>query len=866
LKCGVGWRAWVLALATTAAGADLGEAQRLSLSGHYTQCLALAQEGLSERPRSEDWQALLTETLLTLGRYREAQTVVSNALDHGHPDLRLCWLAREVFLSNGQTKDAEEMVNRIIQSATATRVGDAASLVGLGRAALLRHADPKLLLDRLFDAAKKREPQSREVYLAIGELALDKHDFALAAKTFQEGLQRLPDDPDLLHGLARAYEPSQQALMVETAAAALRRNSNHVASLLLLTDHAIDAEAYSDAAGLLDRIRQINPWQPEAWAYRSVIARLQNQPDLAETSRAKALEFWPTNPRVPCLIGRKLSQNYRFTEGAAWQRQALQFDPDYLPAKIQLAQDLLRLGEEAEGWRLADEVQKADGYNVTANNLLSLHDAMRKFQVLTNEHFALRMTRHEAALYGSRALELLEQARQQLGARYRGPLPKQTLVEVFTQPADFAVRTFSLPQVDGYLGVCFGNVVTANSPGAYPGHPFNWEAMLWHEFCHVVTLNLTRNKMPRWLSEGISVYEERQANPAWGERLTPRYREMILGGELTPIAKLSGAFLMPPSAEHLQFAYYESSLAVQFLVERFGFPKLAAILRDLGEGAEINHTLAKHTLALDALDQDFAAYAKQTAQRLGPDLDWEQPGVGERVAVRRNAADRPLPWQRESPERTDTSGAAWESWAARHPTNFYALTFRAQELMRQKKWPEAKPILRRLVRSCPDVVGRESAYPMLAAVHRSLGETNEERQVLERWAERDGAAADAYLRLMELAGDAKDWPAVALNARRYRAVNPLVATPYRFQAEAGEQTGDARAAIEAYRAQLELDPPDPAETHFRLARLLHQQSDPSARREVLQALEEAPRYRDALRLLLEINKNPTAGAAAAPGQ
>ena len=29
---------------------------------------------------------------------------------------------------------------------------------------------------------------------------------------------------------------------------------------------------------------------------------------------------------------------------------------------------------------------------------------------------------------------------------------------------------------------------TANSPAAQAGHPANWQAVLWHEFCHVVTL------------------------------------------------------------------------------------------------------------------------------------------------------------------------------------------------------------------------------------------------------------------------------------------------------------------------------------------------------------------------------------------
>ena len=184
---------------------------------------------------------------------------------------------------------------------------------------------------------------------------------------------------------------------------------------------------------------------------------------------------------------------------------------------------------------------------------------------------------------------------------------------------------------------------------------------------------------------------------------------------------------MPPSGEYLQFAYYESSLVVEFLVERFGFPKLEAILRDLGEGAEINHAMARHTMAMDALEKDFAAYAKQTARRMGPALDWERPEFVERPDARRRPADRPSPGQIEPHEGMGGNDAAWEAWAARHPTNFYAMTFLAQRLVRQKKWSEAKPILRRLVELGPDAFGPQSAYPMLAAVHRALGETNEER-------------------------------------------------------------------------------------------------------------------------------------------
>jgi tetratricopeptide (TPR) repeat protein len=192
------------------------------------------------------------------------------------------------------------------------------------------------------------------------------------------------------------------------------------------------------------------------------------------------------------------------------------------------------------------------------------------------------------------------------------------------------------------------------------------------------------------------------------------------------------------------------------------------------------------------------------------------------------------------------------------------MTRKVNELVEDKKWTEAKPLLQHLVEAYPDSVGPDSPYRMLAAAHRALGETNLERQVLERFAAKDDEAQDAYGRLMELGVSSKDWHSVETNALRYLAVNPLVPPPYRYLAQASQQTGDSRHGIGAYSALLQLDPPDLAETHFRLAELLYKTGDPSARRHVLQALEEAPRYPAALRLLLEINSQSPQANAGAP--
>jgi len=486
---------------------------------------------------------------------------------------------------------------------------------------------------------------------------------------------------------------------------------------------------------------------------------------------------------------------------------------------------------------------------VQAFNLVGLHDKMAGFATLTNGDFLVRMGSHEAAVYGAQVLQLLGQARSNLCAKYAIELNWPTIVEVFPEQKDFAVRTFGMPGNPGYLGVCFGRVVTANSPAAHTSHAVNWQAVLWHEFCHVVTLQLTGNKMPRWLSEGISVYEELQANPSWGQRMNPQYREMVLGDDLTPLSKLSGAFLAPRSDLHLQFAYYEASLVIEFLVERFGVENLKAVLRDLGEGVEMNDALEKHTTEIAKLDEGFAAFARVRAEKLVPGLDFEKPAFAQREdgkgSYRRRYGRPPVP--------ALNLEESWDAWAKDHPTNFWAMMLRAQEFVENKKWTEARPVLQRLLELYPGFTGQESAYRLLAATHRALGDTNSEKIVLAQFAEKDDEATDAYLRLMDLGTAVEDWPSVRKNGLRYLAVNPLTAAPYRFLAQAAEKTDDTQSAIAAYRALLELDPPDPAEVHFHLAQLLHRSGDPAARRHVLQALEEAPRYRAALRLLWEIN-------------
>ena len=215
----------------------------------------------------------------------------------------------------------------------------------------------------------------------------------------------------------------------------------------------------------------------------------------------------------------------------------------------------------------------------------------------------------------------------------------------------------------------------------------------------------------------------------------------------------------------------------------------------------------------------------------------------------------------------DATSTQLREWFDKHPKSFEGLRRLAARLVVEGQWSKAKDALESLKRVYPEYVGPDNAYLLLAVVYKRLSDPMSERKVLEELAMKDGDASSAYLRLLELDEAASDWASLAKNAQRLLAVNPLIAAPYRPLAHAAEKMGRPDEAVTAYRALVLLDDTDIAGTHFHLARLLRDAGKPAeARREVLRSLEEAPRFREAHQLLLELveHGSPTDPRSQAP--
>ena len=316
--------------------------------------------------------------------------------------------------------------------------------------------------------------------------------------------------------------------------------------------------------------------------------------------------------------------------------------------------------------------------------------------------------------------------------------------------------------------------------------------------------------------------------------MIPEYREIILKGESTPIGKLSSAFLNPKSGLHIQFAYYQSSMVVEYIIEQFGFDALQKILNDLRVGMPINTAIERHTKALGELEQEFAVFLHAQAEHFAPAADWSEQNLRALIS-------------------DDTK--RFDDWIKEHPNHFQGLMAYSQILEEENRTRELEAVLIQLTKVYPQYRGADNACLRLANLYQKQKRFDQEQKFLELHTAANPHALHAFQRLIELYRQSENWQAIYQAAQSANAINPLIQNTQKAFAEACTELQKREAAINAYQAILVLNPHNKAEAHYQLARLLQPNDIAQAKRHTLIALEEAPRFRAAHQLLLELTIN-----------
>ncbi|MCM8542726.1 MAG: hypothetical protein NE328_20840 [Lentisphaeraceae bacterium] len=762
--------------------------------------------------------------LKTLGRYEDALKEWLNAGIRSS-DIPALYEGIELFRLNGREKDAQHLISRLNFFVNNGYFNDPNELVTRGRTALMKGMDASVILKEFYDEAIRREPTYREAYMAAAELAFSKDDTATAATILQRANRQFAKDPDILLGLSKAFAESEGKFAEEALKSALEINPRHLPTLKYLLHKSLLSDDLIKSEELIKKITSINKNQPEVLAYQACFSLLKNDSKSAETFRSKALAKFSNNPKVDHQIGHFLAYKGRFKDSNKYLESSLKIDISYQPALVDLALNLLRLGDTDKGFQLASEIAEKDPYNLTAFNLLQLYEVFKKMIIVENKHFKVRLNEHDAELYGDHVLEYLMQARKYYNDKYAYQSSEQVFVDFYNDAEDFAIRNFSYPLEFGALGICFGQVITMKTIEAQTNRVHNWRETLWHEYGHVVTLGMTQKNIPRWLTEGISVYEESLGPEGWGMKMTPDFLERLKGKDLYPIEHLNSGF----HSQDIMFAYYQAGLQVDFFIQKKGFDTFKKMLYKMAGEEKPLVVIEQFYGKLDALDSEFVDFAVKHVEKAAIKADFAEIDI--------NFEDI----------------KAVENLLKVSSNHYPALSAYSSLLLKAGEEEKAVINLKKMIDLYPEFIEPGNAYERLAEFYRSKKDIKSESDILQKYVHVNANSEMSYERLADMSQNSENWNKTIEYSKRLLGVNPLSAFAYKTLGLANMKTGNEPEAKKYFVKSLKCkEKLYHSEVHYYLAKLLKDKDNKMAKRHVLMCLEEAPRFRDAYKLLLEL--------------
>jgi tetratricopeptide (TPR) repeat protein len=762
---------------------------------------------------------VLAQLASARGKYRDAQAMLEPIAARepaGEAALELALLYRTI----GRSGDAQPIFTSIFrQGATSS---DPAVLLRAARAA---HALNRPREARTFFLDAGRAGADRAIVeTAFGRLFLEKYNPPEALKSFETALKADPDWAPAHAGIARVLEDEDPPSAAAAAEKAIAIDPQLADPHLLLAGLHLDADRDAEARAELDKVLAFNPSQLEAHAMLAAMAYVKDDKATYDREVATVLDINPGYGEVYRLTGQQAASHYRFDEAAALAEKALALDPTSSRAAGDLGMHLMRTGDEPGARRALDRSWRADPFDAVTFNLLHVLDVLDQFTTVKEGDIVLKMHKDEAAVLREYAMPLAQDALKTLSARYGFTPAGPIVVEIFPTHDDFAVRNLGLPGMIGALGACFGRVVTMDSPTARQPGTFSWQATLWHELAHVVTLQMSKQRVPRWLTEGISVYEESVQRPEWGRDMETTFARAMDRGKVLKLKDLNAGFTRPDT---ISLAYYEASLLVEHIVASRGQQALRTLVRSYADG--INTDAALKRAFNGSMDDLQGTFDKALDDKFG--------------SMRRALHDADKPVDGSSLE-------ALKAAAVAKPENYIAQLALGQALAAAGD-PSGYAPLQRAAVLVPNAIGPESPHALMAALAEKLNDRPRSIKEYEALIAADHTNVEAARKMWALADAAGDERAAAVALTRVVSLDPFDSAAHTGWGRLALKKRDAAVATREFRAALQTGATDKAAAHCDLGEsYLLAGLRAEAKKEALAALEIAPSFERAQELLL----------------
>jgi tetratricopeptide (TPR) repeat protein len=654
-----------------------------------------------------------------------------------------------------------------------------------------------------FRQALSQQSGNANVRVRWGLLLHERFNNKEADDLFAEALKLDPKSARAYLGMAvvsadgfdsKAEEYSGKAIELDPKLA----EAHELRANLLLTN-AKPKEALEEA----DKAIAISSESLEALAIHAAADILVDRDPAPWFAKIQAIN--PHDGEAYALVGYHLVLNRRYNDGVAYYRKAIAADPELWDAQSQLGINLMRLGQEDEPLKLLEASYQHGQRDAATVNSLRLLDSYKNFVTMKDANTILRLRKNEAELLQPYFQPELHKAIDTYQKKYQTTLPAPVQLEVYPDHEDFAVRTMGMPGL-GALGVTFGEVVAMDSPSGRKPGDFNWGATMWHELSHVYILQATNHRVPRWFTEGLAVHEEGQAHAEWSNRLTPDILIAIRDKKLLSVANMDQGFIFPEYPSQVIVSYFQGGSICDYIAERWGEGKLLDMVHSFA-ALKPTPQVIEEDLKLTTADFDKAYMA------------WLDKQVGNRA------------------KDFDKWRNALKSLAAVKDNDITL---------------ETAP---NVIALYPEYVGDANAYEMLAAAQLAKDNKPAASKTLAAYAKMGGESPEALAKLAALQEEQGDKAAAAKTLESINYIYPENEALHRHLGELDLALSHNEQAVREFAAVVALKPLDQATAHYELAQAyLAAGNKDKAEESVLAALEAAPGFRPAQKLLVQIKQ------------
>ena len=676
----------------------------------------------------------------------------------------------------------------------------AGSAQSLDHANLLWRAQDFTGANNEFKALTAAHPENADYKVRWGQLFQERFNPEEAGKLYQEALAINPKQARAMLGMAELGANGFDPKAKDTAKKALEADPKLYEAHELLARIALEDDDHKTASAEADAALAIEPNALQAIAVKASLDMLDDKesPWVAKIgNRGKGFES----------IAYFFVINRRYEDGLAYYRKAIAATPDLWSAHSQLGVNLMRLAREAEARRELELAYENHYRDKPTVNTLTLMDSYSRFKTFRTPTTVIKLNAKEADVLLPFVQAELDKAMATYEKKYQYKMTMPVQVEVYPDHEDFAVRTMGMPGL-GALGVTFNSVVAMDSPSGRTPGSFHWASTLWHELSHVYVINLTNERVPRWFTEGLAVHEETAVLPDWGDRLTPDVLAAIREKKLLPVAEIDRGFVHPSYPGQVIVSYYQAGKICDYIAARWGEGKLLDMI----------HAFAKNRPTVDV--------------------------IREQLGMEPEAFDKDFLAVTDS--ETSKTIAGFPKW-----------TKEVREMNQAAKDGKVDEVIakgREIEGIYPDYVEAGSVYSFVAEACIKKGDKVCAMDELGRYSKVGGRDPDTmkkYAGLLEEAGKFKE-AAAALGRMNY--IYPVDVELHQKRGGLLMKTGDFKGAVGEYQAVVAMKPIDAAGSHYNLARAWQAtgQKD-QAREEAVLALEAAPNFRPAQKLLLEVS-------------